>query len=217
MKITGILLYNRIDISNKSLANSLSLTPSEGGTIKLVEILDLSSYGFFERGSAKEVCNFVGRGCASKSTSGESSVVQHGDLHAHTTLAKSGLGFVVLTDAEYPQRVAFDYGAKVVAEFLERYPAGLETSEGSVADRNLTLPKATELLRTYQDPHEVDKLLAIQRDLGETKTVLLKTIDDLLERNEKLEGLVERSNDLSFQSKAFMKQSQGLNSCCVLL
>ena len=39
---------------------------------------------------AKEVCNFVGRGCVSKAAVGESSVVQHGDLHAHTTLMKSG-------------------------------------------------------------------------------------------------------------------------------
>ena len=51
MKITGILLYNRIDISNPSLASSLSLTPGSGGTVRLVELLDVSSYGFFERGS----------------------------------------------------------------------------------------------------------------------------------------------------------------------
>ena len=132
-----------------------------------------------------------------------------------------GLGFVVLTDAEYPQRVAFDYGAKVVEEFTTKYPTALNPPPNpptsAPPDSALPLPQSTALLTKYQDPHEVDKLLAIQRDLGETKGVLLKTIDDLLERNEKLEGLVERSNDLSLQSKAFMKQSQGLNSCCVLL
>ena len=43
-----------------------------------------------------------------------------------------------------------------------------------------------------------------------------KTIDNLLERGEKLDSLVERSDDLSKQSKMFYKQARKTNSCCVV-
>ena len=50
----------------------------------------------------------------------------------------------------------------------------------------------------------------------ETTDVLHKTIDNLLERGEKLDSLVERSDDLSKQSKMFYKQARKTNSCCVV-
>lgn len=43
-----------------------------------------------------------------------------------------------------------------------------------------------------------------------------KTIDSVLERGVKLDNLVERSNDLSAQSKMFYKQAKKTNSCCVI-
>ncbi len=43
-----------------------------------------------------------------------------------------------------------------------------------------------------------------------------KTIDAVLERGVKLDELVERSNDLSSQSKLFYKQARKTNSCCTI-
>ncbi|GJV16335.1 glutathione S-transferase T3-like protein [Tanacetum coccineum] len=53
----------------------------------------------------------------------------------------------------------------------------------------------------FQDPAEADKLLKIQRELDETKIILHKTIDSVLERGEKLDSLVEKSSDLSAASQ----------------
>ena len=39
----------------------------------------------------------------------------------------------------------------------------------------------------------------------------------LLQRGEKLEDLVERSGELSAQSKLFYKQAKRANSCCVVI
>ena len=38
----------------------------------------------------------------------------------------------------------------------------------------------------------------------------------VLERGEKLDNLVERSDELSKQSKLFYKQARKTNSCCVV-
>lgn len=73
-----------------------------------------------------------------------------------------------------------------------------------------------EYLVKYQDPAAADKVTKIQRDLEETTTILHKTIDSVLERGTKLDSLVERSDDLSRQSKMFYKQAKKTNSCCVI-
>ena len=44
--------------------------------------------------------------------------------------------------------------------------------------------------------------MKIQKELDETKIVLHKTIESVLERGEKIDSLVAKSNDLSGQSKA---------------
>lgn len=44
-----------------------------------------------------------------------------------------------------------------------------------------------------------------------------KTIDNVLERGEKLDDLVSKSQDLSSQSKVFYKQAKKTNSCCVVM
>ena len=68
-----------------------------------------------------------------------------------------------------------------------------------------------------QDPAQADKLTKIQRDLDETKVVLHKTIESMLERGEKLEALVDKSSDLSMASQMFYKQARKSNSCCKLM
>mmetsp|Transcript_2988 Transcript_2988/g.8442 ORF Transcript_2988/g.8442 Transcript_2988/m.8442 type:complete len:102 (+) Transcript_2988:3-308(+) len=69
----------------------------------------------------------------------------------------------------------------------------------------------------YQDPANADKLVQIQKDLDETKVILHKTIESVLERGEKLEQLVDKSSDLSMASQLFYKQAKKTNSCCKMM
>lgn len=65
----------------------------------------------------------------------------------------------------------------------------------------------------YQDPKQADTIMRVQQELDETKVVMHKTIESVLERGEKLDNLVERSNALSAQSKMFYKTAKKQNSC----
>eukprot|EP00301_Raphidiophrys_heterophryoidea_P009923 c1493_g1_i1.p2 GENE.c1493_g1_i1~~c1493_g1_i1.p2 ORF type:complete len:120 (-),score=26.99 c1493_g1_i1:217-576(-) len=86
------------------------------------------------------------------------------------------------------------------------------------ADNSFPLPKLEEFVAKYQDPHNADPLMKIMKDLDETKVILHKTIDSALERGQKLDELIDKSNDLSAMSKSFYKQSKDLNKCsCVIL
>ncbi|KAJ2880676.1 palmitoyltransferase, partial [Coemansia aciculifera] len=70
-----------------------------------------------------------------------------------------------------------------------------------------------EFIAKYQDPKQADNIMRVQQELDETKVVLHKTIESLLDRGEKLDALVDRSNQLSSQSKMFYKTAKKTNSC----
>ena len=84
-------------------------------------------------------------------------------------------------------------------EFLSRYPRSTFAS----SDPSLPFPQLKEYLEKYQDPQQADSIMKIQKELDETKIVLHKTIESVLERGEKIDSLVEKSDGLSAQSKMF--------------
>lgn len=119
----------------------------------------------------------------------------------------------MISDPDYPALVAHQLLSKVVDEFLSRYP------RSAFADSSPTLafPQLKEYLDKYQDPQQADSIMKIQKELDETKIVLHKTIESVLERGEKIDSLVEKSDGLSAQSKMFYKQAKSQNSCCVVM
>lgn len=125
---------------------------------------------------------------------------------------RDGLACVVLTDKEYPARVAGDLIRLAVEAFVAAVPTWATAVQCAPP-----VPRLHELLTAYQQPDAVDKMTKIQNDLDDTKKVLVKSIDDLMIREQELNKLVDKSEDLSFQSKAFMKSSQAMNGCCTLL
>jgi hypothetical protein len=55
-------------------------------------------------------------------------------------------------------------------------------------------------------------------DIAETTDIMMRTMDQLMQREENLEILAMKSQDLSAQSKVLMKRSKELNRCgCVIL
>ncbi len=70
------------------------------------------------------------------------------------------------------------------------------------------IPNSPNDILTYFKHKEI--LLEVQ----ETKKVLLRTISKVMDRGEKIEELVNKTGELSAQSKIFFKHSRKLNSCC---
>jgi synaptobrevin family protein YKT6 len=59
--------------------------------------------------------------------------------------------------------------------------------------------------------------MKLDKSLDDTKAILTRTIEAVLERGEKLDDLVDRSDQLSKSSKAFYKTAKKTNSCCVIM
>lgn len=113
---------------------------------------------------------------------------------------------------DYPPRVAF----ALIDKALEIFAAKTSKEIWMSCSRPVDSPWLKELFRIHKNPAEADSLTRVQQELDETKIVLHKTIESLLERGEKLDDLVSKSNELGILSKEFLKDSRKTNSCCVI-
>lgn len=121
---------------------------------------------------------------------------------------------MIIADRDYPSRVAFTLLNKILDEYLTKHPRAKWIN--ATSNQGLEFPALDDYIKKYQDPQQADTIMRIQQELDDTKVVLHKTIESVLERGEKLDSLVDKSEALSSSSRLFYKQAKKTNSCCVI-
>lgn len=175
---------------------------------------DLSSFGYFQRGTVKEFIQFFSRTLLERTARGQRQSVDHEDYIVHIHLRTDGLAGIAVCDKEYPQRVAYTALNQLLSEFTELHR---ETWPTLKEDTVLAFPSIEKAIVDFQDPAKADKLTKIHEDLEKTISVVHKTIDSVLDRGTKLENLVKESENLSASSKLFYDNAASANKCCVLM
>lgn len=104
---------------------------------------------------------------------------------------------VIATTTCYPQNVA----EKVLHQICD--------------DKYLSDPeRLKQYFETAQGPENVDSILKIGKELGETRVVLRETIKSVLNRGENIRDLVAKSDGLAAGGKQFKLQVSKLSSLC---
>lgn len=180
---------------------------------------DISSFGYFIRSSISEGFQFSSLTLAERTSPGTRASMNGSSkdkdlyttifFHCYTTA--EGLSCVVVAEEAYPVRVAYSLINKALEEFSKSYSKSIWSCNTSV---RLTCPGLKMLLQKYRDPNEADPVLKVQKELDETKIVVHQTIEKVLERGERLDDLVNKSEQLSGLSRAFYKDAKKSNACC---
>ena len=118
----------------------------------------------------------------------------------------------MITNDKYPAQLCKGIGIDLLKNFVKSYPK-FETTK----DINMPYKRIKSDIIHYEKSSQFDKMEKIQKDIEEVKGIMIQNIDKILEKGEKLDELVEKSNDLSQQSKMFYKQANKMNSCCIIL
>lgn len=155
---------------------------------------DLSTFSFFQRSSADDFLKFTSKMVVSRTDVSTRTSIQEKTYYCHAFVRSDNTACVVVSDEEYPPKVAHSINIKILEEFPQ---CNLEAH-----------------LRKFQDPKEADSMMRLQAELDETKIILHSTIANLLRRGEKLDDLVAKSEDLSTQSKLFYKTAKKTTRCC---
>ncbi|KAI7781702.1 Synaptobrevin like protein ykt6 [Diaporthe eres] len=184
-------------------------TPSQ----ELVCEKELSAYSRFTRQNYGEFMTVFAKTVAERTKPGQRQDVEQQDFTFHAYGRSEGVCGIIISDHAYPALVAHQLLSKVVDEFLEANPR----SSWATGQPKIVMPQLKEYIDKYQDPHQADNILKIQKELDETKIVLHKTIESVLQRGEKIDDLVQKSDGLSSQSKMFYQQAKKQNSCCLVM
>jgi synaptobrevin family protein YKT6 len=179
---------------------------------ELVSVKDLNSFSFFQRNTVSEFLTMFSGTIAERTGPASRQDVEEQSYTFHAYSRSEGIAGVIISDHEYPKLVAHKLLSQVVDDFLTAHPRS-KWAEGAPL---LELPVLGEYIVKYQDPRQADSIMRIQQELDETKIVLHKTIESVLERGEKIDSLVQRSEGLSSASKMFYKQAKKQNSCCII-
>ena len=104
--------------------------------------------------------------------------------------------------------VAKALATRVAGDFCDKYPRStfenMAKPQGNAEP--FPLPEINTYIVQYQDPAQADTMTKIEKELDETKQVLVKNIELVMERGEKLDSLVAKSEDINASSKLFYRQ-----------
>ncbi|XP_011158539.1 synaptobrevin homolog YKT6 [Solenopsis invicta] len=186
-------------------------SPTSATTLKAA--YDVESFSFFQKNSIKEFMCFVSKTIVERTQTCARQSVKEGEYMCHVYVRADNLAAVLISDHEYPRRVAHTLITKVMDEFAAKHPP---STWPGLKEITADFPQINMYLAKYQNPVEADALTKMQNDLDETKIILHNTLEAVLQRGEKLDDLVSKSEGLSAQSKAFYKTARKTNSCCSL-
>ncbi|KAJ2078188.1 palmitoyltransferase [Coemansia sp. RSA 988] len=182
-------------------------------TLVLCTASQLDSFSFFQRGGVEEFMRFFSTTISERTQVGQRQGVEKNEYVGYVYRSHQQLAVIAITDREYPDMVAMELVTKVTRDFEQRF------SEAAISKATQTVEFAAlgEYLAKYQDPQQANTILKVQKELDDTKAVLHKTMEGLLDRNEQLDMLVDKSNQLSTQSKMFYKTAKKTNACCIVM
>ena len=123
----------------------------------------------------------------------------------------------VITDGEYPESSAFNLIGQIIMDFLEVYAETPAVYQEAYKDKELAYTNLETFLKNWQNPAEGDKLYKIKTELDDVKDIMHKNMDELMNRGESLDSMMEKSKDLSKMSREFYRKAKTKNQrCCTL-
>eukprot|EP00428_Durinskia_dybowskii_P068151 CAMPEP_0170407326 /NCGR_PEP_ID=MMETSP0117_2-20130122/28187_1 /TAXON_ID=400756 /ORGANISM="Durinskia baltica, Strain CSIRO CS-38" /LENGTH=227 /DNA_ID=CAMNT_0010664565 /DNA_START=59 /DNA_END=742 /DNA_ORIENTATION=+ len=125
-------------------------------------------------------------------------------------MTENGICYLTLTDKSYPKRLAFlfleeinkEFEADLKGEYGDEWLHTVETVGRQYAfikfDRVIQRKR-----RDYLDPNSSNNMKRLNDDLQSIHSIMRKTIDDVLDRGNKLDDVGEISKNLASESKKY--------------
>lgn len=170
--------------------------------------------------------------CLQKLPSNSSKYTYSCDGHTFNFLLDSGFVFLVVADEPTGRSVPFVFLERVKDDFKKRYGSSIkndgdphpladddEEDDDLFGDRfsiayNLDRefgPKLKEHMEYCMNhPDEMSKLSKLKAQITEVKGIMMDNIEKVLDRGEKIELLVDKTENLQFQADSFQRQGRQL-------
>ncbi|CAI9759819.1 unnamed protein product [Fraxinus pennsylvanica] len=169
--------------------------------------------------------------CLQKLPSNSSKYTYSCDGHTFNFLIDSGFVFLVVADESMGRSVPFVFLEKVKDDFKQRYGDSIKSNDPhplaeddyddddlfedrfSIAynlDREFGPRLKEHMQYCMNHPEEISKLSKLKTQITEVKGIMMDNIEKVLDRGEKIELLVDKTENLQFQADSFQRQGRQL-------
>ncbi|KAI4319332.1 hypothetical protein MLD38_032940 [Melastoma candidum] len=169
---------------------------ARGNTVVLAEFTEFSG-------------NFTGIAsqCLQKLPTTNNKFTYNCDGHTFNYLVDDGYTYCVVAVESVGRQIPMAFLERIKEEFSKKYGGG---KAAAVAAKGLNKefgPKLKEQMQYCVDnPEEVSKLAKVKAQVSEVKGVMMENIEKVLDRGEKIELLVDKTENLRSQAQDFRQQ-----------
>ncbi|XP_055845850.1 vesicle-associated membrane protein 7 isoform X2 [Episyrphus balteatus] len=132
----------------------------------------------------------------------------HGNYLIHYN-CENKIIYMCITDDEFERTRAFLFLADIKQKFIQTYGLTVATAIAYAMNSEFSKVLAEQMV-FFSQSREVDAISRVHGQIDELKHIMVKNIDSLKDRGEKLELLVNKTERLENTSVGFRQQSRNL-------
>ena len=132
------------------------------------------------------------------------------DGHTFNYVVENGFTYLVVADSEFGRHVPFACLDRIKAEFTRDHASEAQDAIAHSLNKAFA-PRLKEHLEFCSaNPESVSKVNQVQQQVSQVKEIMMDNIEKVLDRGEKIELLVDKSDALRFQADNFVKTGRAL-------
>ncbi|KAH1066284.1 hypothetical protein J1N35_031271 [Gossypium stocksii] len=148
--------------------------------------------------------NSIALQCLQKLPSSNNKFTYNCDGHTFNYLVDNGYTYCVVADESAGRQVPIAFLERVKEDFVSKYGSGKATTAPANSLNKEFGPKLKEHMQyCVEHPEEISKLAKIKSQVSEVKGVMMENIEKVLDRGEKIELLVDKTENLHQQAQDF--------------
>ena len=129
------------------------------------------------------------------------------DGHTFNYLVDNGFTYCVVAVESAGRQIPIAYLERVKEEFTKKYAGGKAATASAHSLNKEFGPKLKQQMQYCVDhPEEINKLAKVKAQVSEVKGVMMENIEKVLDRGEKIEMLVDKTDNLRSQAQDFRTQ-----------
>jgi len=140
-------------------------------------------------------------------------------------LVERGITYICMTDQEMGYRIPYAFLLDLSNRFRAQYGEKIMTASANSMNDSFSRVMH-ERQDFFSNDRNADKITKVKGEIEDAKNVMVQNIEKVLARGEKIEVLVDKTEDLNQQSQSFRKKSTQLKRkmwwknaklCCLLI
>jgi len=176
-------------------------------------------YSFVARGTVvlAEFTEFTGNftsiaaQCLQKLPASNNKFTYNCDNHTFNYLVEDGFAYCVVADETVGRQMPMAFLERIKEDFKRRYGGGkADTAVAHGLNKEFGSKLKEHMQYCVDHPEEISKLAKVKAQVSEVKGVMMDNIEKVLDRGEKIELLVDKTENLRFQAQDFQKQGTQL-------